>query len=283
VLAVAVTTTFLYSSPALAAESGEGSLAVLADAVESAGQPASEANSTVDLPRSGRDSLELVAGSKPIGLAFPAKGPALERSEHAVLFDGNHTDTQIAVETTPLGARALVMIDSEAAPERYAFPLDGAAAMLKPNRDGSVEVLDASGKAIGYVAPAWAVDAEGRKVPTHYDVSGTTLIQVVEHRGKGFSYGIVADPSIWQILKCTAAITVAVGSTIFAAAKIAKIKKIIKAAGGVKKAARRVIKAFNTKGSLSKKAKAGFGDLGSAVVAAAIVVLDIDTIQANCS
>lgn len=68
----------------------------------------------------------------------------------------------------------------------------------------------------------------------------------------------------------------------FSAAKILKIRKIIKAAGGVKSAASRVIKGISKKGSLSTKAKAGFGDLGGAVVAAAVVVLDIDSIKSHC-
>lgn len=92
-----------------------------------------------------------------------------------------------------------------------------------------------------------------------------------------------ATKSIWGVVKCTAAIAVAIGSTVFVAAKPAKIKKLIKAAGGVKKTAQRVMNAFKKKGSLSAKAKAGFGDLGSGMVAAAVLLLDIDTIKSNCS
>ena len=32
------------------------------------------------------------------------------------------------------------------------------------------------------VAPAWAVDADGVSVPTHYELRGQQLVQVVEHR-----------------------------------------------------------------------------------------------------
>lgn len=44
------------------------------------------------------------------------------------------------------------------------------------------------------VAPAWAVDASGRRVPTRFQLDGDTLIQVVEHASGEFNYPIVADP-----------------------------------------------------------------------------------------
>lgn len=85
------------------------------------------------------------------------------------------------------------------------------------------------------------------------------------------------------MVTCGAAITVALGSIAFSAAKIAKINKLVKAAGGVKKTAARVIKAVKTKGPLSTKAKKAFGDMGSGAVAAAVLILDIDNVKAQCS
>lgn len=252
-------------------------------AVEAADQRPASLNPTVDLPKDGGDTVTLPSREHEIALTVPADGSAVSQSDTGVVFDGAHSDSQVAVETTSFGVRALVKIESAAAPERFEFPFAGDVEHLELNDDGSVELLGAQDQHLGFIAPAWAVDADGIEVPTHYEVRGTILTQVVEHRSGDHAYGIVADPSVWQVLKCAAAITVAVASTVFAAAKILKIKKIIKAAGGVKNAAKRVIKSFKAKGSLSKKAKAGFGDLGSAVVAAAIVVLDIDTIKSNCS
>lgn len=43
---------------------------------------------------------------------------------------------------------------------------------------------------------SWALDANGKPVPTHYEVNGTTLTQVVEHAA-GTAYPVVADPSYW--------------------------------------------------------------------------------------
>lgn len=80
------------------------------------------------------------------------------------------------------------------APERYPFPISGDAASLEPTGDGSVIAYNAEGDPIATLAPAWAVDANGLNVPTHYELDGTTVIQVVEHRGSGYAYGITADP-----------------------------------------------------------------------------------------
>jgi len=80
------------------------------------------------------------------------------------------------------------------APERYAFPISGDAARLVNTGDGSVVAYDSSMATIAMLAPAWARDAGGRAVPSHYELDGTTVIQVVEHRAGGFAYGITADP-----------------------------------------------------------------------------------------
>ncbi|WP_315636676.1 MULTISPECIES: hypothetical protein [Microbacterium] len=49
---------------------------------------------------------------------------------------------------------------------------------------------------IGGFFPAWAKDAAGNDVPTHYELAGNTLTQVVEHEEltEG-QYPVVADPA----------------------------------------------------------------------------------------
>jgi hypothetical protein len=98
------------------------------------------------------------------------------------------------------GARGIIHIDSPSAPERYDFVFDGVT-RLKQDDVGSVALYGAHGRFVGAVAPAWAKDAHGRDVPTHYEVKGTTLVQVVEHRGGGFAYGVTADPTVRSIIE----------------------------------------------------------------------------------
>ena len=43
--------------------------------------------------------------------------------------------------------------------------------------------------------PPWVVDSHGMSVPTHFEVEGgANLVQIIEHRGGDYTYGIVADP-----------------------------------------------------------------------------------------
>ncbi|WP_229054318.1 hypothetical protein [Aeromicrobium sp. Leaf350] len=60
--------------------------------------------------------------------------------------------------------------------------------------DGSAQAYNGQGDLISIAATPWAVDAAGRPVPTHFEINGLSLTQVVEHRSAEFAYGIVADP-----------------------------------------------------------------------------------------
>jgi len=69
---------------------------------------------------------------------------------------------------------------------------DGSVALVKTSGDGSVLVE----QAVATIAPAWARDAEGRPVATHYEVRGNgQLVQVISP-DKNTAYPIVADPQV---------------------------------------------------------------------------------------
>jgi hypothetical protein len=93
----------------------------------------------------------------------------------------------------PVAARATAVGDAVDDPLGFPIEADGSPVDLRPSRDGEIEVL-APGidHPVSTVAPAWATDAEGRPVPTHFEVRGSALVQVVNHRGA--SYPVVADP-----------------------------------------------------------------------------------------
>ncbi|MFT4123896.1 MAG: hypothetical protein QM635_08695 [Microbacteriaceae bacterium] len=81
---------------------------------------------------------------------------------------------------------------------------------------------------IATINKAWAVDATGAQVPTHYEIEGTTLTQVVV-AGSSARYPITADPSVvwwvWTAASCVADLA----TFIFAAAKLAKVVTKMKA------------------------------------------------------
>jgi hypothetical protein len=67
-------------------------------------------------------------------------------------------------------------------------------ARLVPDGSGA-KVVDARGETIGRFLSPWAKDSAGHSVPTHYKVSGDHLTQFVDHRSRGVSYPVVADPT----------------------------------------------------------------------------------------
>ncbi len=140
--------------------------------------------------------------SSAIVLDVPAVGAGDvigEGDTATTVYDGTAPGTQIAVQDTRGGVRALVHIENGDAPERFDFSITGAATELRLREDGGVDIFDAAGEPIGDLDAPWAVDANDAAVPTHYEVSGTTLTQVVSHRDGSYAYGIVADPSpnVW--------------------------------------------------------------------------------------
>lgn len=164
------------------------------------------------------------------------------------------------------GVRALAGIAAPAAADGYAFAVSGDAASLVLQDDGSVLASRADGTAIGRVERPWARDANGAEVPTHYEIAGTTLTQIIDHRSGPYAYPIVADPfwdTAWKVTKCAAAVagTVFVGS---------KAYKIVKELGGAWNAAKLLVRAGN------------FHDFAATAGAAAAGVFAVEAIRRNC-
>ena len=223
-------------------------------------------NPAVQLPDRASDGAELgLDDGQTLTMSLPARGDATT-ADNSTLLDGTAPDTGLVVQSTAAGLRALITIDSPSAPERFAFRVGGDVASLSARPDGSVLALDASGDVIADLATPWARDADGRDVPTHFEIDGTTVVQVVEHRGGSFAYGITADPfwsSVWKYTKCAAAVAALafVGS---------KIYRAIKSLGGVTSAVRLMLGAGNIHDFIAAAGNAG------------VAILGISTIRKEC-
>lgn len=255
-------------SPA-AADASDG--AVVDRAVEQAGATKAAANESVRIPRRGASPVAVSNEHGQFGFSLPAKGAGVGLPDGLTTqYSGTDDESSIAVQPLASGVRALIRINSEAAAEEYRFSFDGSVSSLVKNQDGSVSIIDDQGTEIGQVEAPWALDSGGREVPTHYEVDGAALVQVVEHRGGGYAYGIVADPSVWWWTKNTATCVAQVASILVPgkaaqiAAKITKAAKTnkkvrkaqaqIKALGGFVKAMKTVAKYVKSRGKgLSKQ------------------------------
>jgi len=116
-----------------------------------------------------------------------------------VVFDNGNGSKSAAVVNDDSGVQVNTVIDGEEAPSRYDYHArlpEGAT--LRLNDDGSVDSVGASSEEAPtlHIAPPWAKDADGKNVPTRYEISGSTITQVVEHSAIN-QYPIVADPATY--------------------------------------------------------------------------------------
>jgi len=113
-------------------------------------------------------------------------------------------DYGITNQASASGERMLINIAELTAPTAYSFNVTGADLIISLP-DGSLALLDVAAddqvSLVGTIAAPWAHDATGAPVPTHFEVSGTTVTQVVEHRSGQYVYAITADP---DLSKCAA-------------------------------------------------------------------------------
>lgn len=142
--------------------------------------------------RRGSVPIETAEGDS-LTLDLPTSGAAKRTAGrfHLTGSDG----ASLAVTPTSTGAQVLIGIDSAAAPATYDFGLRGDVSP-RPAPDGGLDLLGPDGALVAQVEAPWAVDAAGRHVPTRYELRGTTIRQVVDHRARGVAYPVVADPKL---------------------------------------------------------------------------------------
>ncbi|MGO4595580.1 hypothetical protein AB4Z18_17335 [Leifsonia sp. 2TAF2] len=156
---------------------------------------------TVAVPKDPTDGVQLSgAGDAPdlrIGLPFAAQATEAIASQKAgvVVYDNNNGSSTVPVAHADGTVQLNTVIENAQAPKRYDYRIDvpnGASLVQTPG--GTVAIVTADGSPLRVFGDAWAKDANGEPVPTHYEVHGATLTQVVaftEHT----AFPVVADPS----------------------------------------------------------------------------------------
>ncbi|MBB6174849.1 hypothetical protein HNR23_004909 [Nocardiopsis mwathae] len=174
-------------SDAPVTQTGEYAIAVLEDDV------------SATVPVKARDGITISReGGSAIRLSLPFSeeaDDAVAVMDGVVSYDNKNGSTTVPAVKEDGSVAVNTVIDGAHAPLRYDYELDvPEGSSLELTSDGSVVVLDAQGEFVGGVAPPWAKDAQGTPVPTHYELDGTELVQVVEHRSEDVVYPVVADP-----------------------------------------------------------------------------------------
>ncbi|MBD8206805.1 hypothetical protein IFU08_06540 [Microbacterium sp. CFBP 8790] len=156
--------------------------------------------STTVIP--GTSDEPITIGNVAIGMPDTKATVQGERIDDAVIsFDGADGVTTVPVLKDDGSVQVTTIINDESAPTHYDYDLtlpDGTTLTLD-NESGVVIAMDEEELVIG-IAPAWAVDANGRAVATHYEIHGSTLRQIVDHTVDTVAYPVVADPWMGQQL-----------------------------------------------------------------------------------
>lgn len=149
--------------------------------------------------RSGEAVRLSGAGTAGVSLGLPAP-----QNSQVSKIDGRYVvpasdGASLAVAPTADGAQVLIGIEEPGAPTSYDFDLDAADGLTgQVTPDGAVELTNEAGELAAQVAAPWAVDADGRQVPTRFTLRDGVITQVVDHRAGDFNYPIVADPRIFS-------------------------------------------------------------------------------------
>jgi hypothetical protein len=163
------------------------------DAVAEAALPE---GATVSVPADAADGISLGDGVQ-IGLPFAqrAEEAAASPLSGVVAYDNNNGSATVPLIRDDGAVQITTVIENAHAPKRYDYPMDipdGGSLVQTP--EGVVAIVTGDGAPLRVLGDAWAKDANGNSVPTHYEVRGNTLTQVVDFT-EHTAFPVVADPT----------------------------------------------------------------------------------------
>lgn len=157
----------------------------------------SASGTVVELPKTLADPVILNTGQTEITIEMPGEVKSTTTdSDGNRFYEGVAPATDLVLQPTESGVRALIHIQDASAPTEFEFPIEvPEGARLEFSGTGGVVLLSESDEVIALVDTPWAKDAEGNEVSTHFEIRDDKLIQHVEHVGI-VAYPIVADPLV---------------------------------------------------------------------------------------
>lgn len=152
----------------------------------------------ITVPTKIAEPVSVGAGKEKIEITRPfasQASPATAVSSGVVSNENNNETKTVTAVKNDASVQMATVIDSSTAPERFSYQLSLPPGAKITQQQGLVFIKSSTGDLIGGFTPPWAKDANGKNVPTRYEVAGTTLTQVVDHQtAQGVSYPVLADP-----------------------------------------------------------------------------------------
>jgi hypothetical protein len=144
-------------------------------------------------------TLKTDAGTVAISLPNSAGAEdATAEKQGVVSYNNNNGSTSVPVVTADGSLQINTVITDASAPSRYSYNLTiPAGGQIVPAGQGFF-IVNADNDLVTFIAEPWAKDANGNPVATRFELSGSTLTQVVE-RNSSTAYPVVADPVfVWE-------------------------------------------------------------------------------------
>lgn len=125
-------------------------------------------------------------------------GSATKLADGTVVYPSKE-GTADAVVPLSNGVQVLITIANSDAPTIYRNEVIMTSGQrLVETSDGGVQVIDDNGDPALILPAPWAKDANGRAVPTRYEIDESAVVQVVEHTTvSDVAYPVVADPTYY--------------------------------------------------------------------------------------
>jgi hypothetical protein len=175
------------------------------------------AGTTVDIPKSSADPVNVTTSDgNTVKFGIPAaagSSDATPTSSGSVVFGAPRT-TSAAQALSDGSARLLITIPSADAPHDYAVPItlppSSQAALLA---DGGLAFADASGKVFAGLNAPIALDANGQRLPTYFNIAGGTVTQHIDFSAST-AFPIVADHLLSKLVGLVTGTITAVGHVV---------------------------------------------------------------------
>ena len=149
----------------------------------------------ISVPNDPSSKMTIAGRNGKISVDLPFSGSAAKAaSSHSgtVTFDNKNSSSTTPIARGDGSTQINTVINDAKAPKRYTYKMKVPQGAKIEQKANSILVTK-NGKLVAGIAPAWAKDAKGKSVPTHYEVKGDAVTQVVDHSDK-FTYPVVADP-----------------------------------------------------------------------------------------
>jgi hypothetical protein len=110
------------------------------------------------------------------------------------LFQGGHFTSPIIKQDGSLQIVSEIQNPQASSNLIYEFNLPHSMRLVSDIDSGLILIVDAAGAMVGGIAPAWAIDADGKQVKSWYELHGNTVSQKIDTTMSGITYPIIADP-----------------------------------------------------------------------------------------